>query len=153
MSENLVIEAPEFEEIEKKAGAATRNAINLLWTVLNEEIKLRRKTVRDAKETLEVKVKTDLLAANQDNYDTERATIIYFTGAAAFNLTGLRNGVEGAFKILHNTGAGTITIKNSVTSDAANQFVTSTGADKALTTNQSIAFAYLNSRWREYKPL
>lgn len=153
MSENLVIESPDFDEIEKKSGRATRDAITLLWTVLNQEIMLRRKTVRDAKQTFEVKIGTSAPGAGQDNFDTERSTIWYFTGAVAFNLTGIRNGVEGAIVILHNTGAATVTLKHNVTSDLPNRLLMSTAADKALTTNQSTMFLYLNARWREFKPL
>lgn len=152
MAENLVIEAPDFDEIEKKGGRATRDGINLLWSVLNEEIRVRRTTVRDAKQTLETKIDSSAPGAQQDNFDTTRSSIYYFTGAVAFNLTGIRNGVEGTFKFLHNTGAATVTIKyNSASSDATNRILTSTAADKALVTDQSILLLYINQRWREFK--
>jgi hypothetical protein len=52
--------------------------------------------------------------------------------------------------LLHNTGTATITIKNaSASSDATNQILTVTGADKSLTTGKSLLLAYINSRWRE----
>ena len=150
MSENLVITSPDFDEIEKKAGAATRDAVNLLWSVLNKEISLRRQTVRDAKQTLEVKTLNAAPTSQQDNFNTDRATIYYFTGSTNFNFTGIRNGIEGALVLLHNIGTATITIKNaSGSSDAANQILTVTGADKSLTTSKSILLAYINSRWRE----
>jgi hypothetical protein len=151
MSENLSISSPDFDLIEKEAGVATRNAVNTLWFSLNQEISLRRKTVRDAKQTLEVKASNAAPTTNQDNFDTDRSTIYYFTGSTNFNLTGIRNGVEGAIIVLHNIGTATITIKHNVTSDASNRLLTSTSADKSLTTNQSIMFMYLNTRWREYK--
>lgn len=154
MSDNLVIESPDFDAIEKKAGYATRNAVTLLWEVLNQEIKLRRQTVRDAKQTFETKITSAAPTVQQDNFDTDRSTIYYFTGAGAWTLTGLRNGVEGAMKFLHNTGAGTVTIaNNSASSDLSNRLLTSTGANKSLTTDLSILFLYINSRWREFKIL
>lgn len=150
MAENLVIESPDFDAIGNKAGQATRDAINLLWSVLNQEVLTRRKAVRDAKQTLEVLPLATPVTTSQNNFDTERATIVYFTGASALNLTGIRNGIEGALKLIHVTGAGTITIKNaSGSSDASNMILTSTGADKAVATGKSILLAYLNSRWRE----
>lgn len=154
MSENLVIESPDFDEIEKKAGRATRDAVTLLWTVMNEEIRTRRKAVRTSKETLEVRILTSAPGSQQDNFDTDRATIWYFTGSTNFTLTGIRNGSEGNIKFFHNTGTATITIaNNSGSSDATNRLLTSTAANKSLTQDQSIAFMYINSRWREYKPL
>lgn len=150
MAEQLVIESPQFDEIEKKAGRATRDAVNLLWSVLNQEITTRRQTIRDAKQTLEVKALNSSPAAQQDNFDTDRATIYYFNSAGGWNLTGIRNGVEGAIKILHNIGAGTVTIKhNSGSSDSGNVILTVTGADKSLTTSKSVILAYLNGKWRE----
>lgn len=153
MSENLVIESPDFPEIEKKAGGATRDAVNLLWSVLNQEILLRRKTVRDAKNTLEVKISNAAPVANQDNFDSDRSSIYYFTGSTNFNLTGLRNGVEGSIVFLHNIGTATITLVHNATSDAANRLLLSTAANKSLTTNTSTLFLYINSRWREFKGL
>ncbi len=154
MAENLLVESPDFDEIEKKAGLATRNAIFLLWSVTNQEISLRRKTVRDAKQTFEVKIENAAPGSQQDNFDTDRATVYYFTGGVAFNLTGLRNGVEGAMKFLFNTGSATVTIKHaSGSSDAANQILTSTAADKTLVTNSAMLLIYINARWREFKIL
>lgn len=150
MSDQLVIESPQFDEIEKKAGRATRDAVNLLWTVLNQEVSLRRQTVRDAKQTLEVRALNSAPTTQQDNFDTDRATVYYFNSGSAFNLTGIRNGIEGALKLLHNIGSATVTIKhNSGSSDSGNVILTITAADKSLTTGKSLLLAYLNGKWRE----
>lgn len=154
MAENLVIEAPDFAEIEKKAGRASRDAINLLWSVLNQEIITRRKTVRDAKDTLETKISNAAPTVQQDNFNTERSTVYFFTGAVNFTLTGIRNGVEGAILFIHNIGAATVTLaNNSGASDAANRMILSTGANKSLLTDTSTCFLYINGRWREFKGL
>lgn len=42
MSEQLVIESPDFDQIRKESGRATEDAIRLLWYALNEENKQRR---------------------------------------------------------------------------------------------------------------
>jgi hypothetical protein len=149
MADNLVIESPDFDRIRDEAGPATEDAIRLLWYVTNEEIRRRRQTVRDTKECDEVKVHSVSLAANTDNLDIQRATILHLTGGSPFNLTGLSNGLTGRRVVIHNTGAGTITIVHNATSDAANRFHTDTAANKTLATGQSITFLYLNGAWRE----
>lgn len=42
MSEQLVIESPDFDQIRKESGTASENAIRLLWYSLNREISDRR---------------------------------------------------------------------------------------------------------------
>lgn len=149
MATQNVIESPDFNQIEKDAKRATRDAITLLWAVLNEEIKTRRQTVKDAKDTYAAKALNDAPTANQNNYDTGKATIFYFTGSTNFNLTGIRNGIEGKILLLHSTGSGTVTIVHaSGSSDAANRFVTDTAGNLSLTTDQTAIAIYLNSRWR-----
>ena len=150
MATQNVIESPDFDQIEKDAKRATRDAITLLWSVLNEEIKTRRQTVKDAKDTYAAKtLNIDAGGVNQDNFDTAKSTIYYFTGAGAFNLTGIRNGIEGKIILLYDTGAGTVTIKNaSASSVAANRFATDTGNDLSLSTAKMAIALYLNSLWR-----
>lgn len=46
MSDNLVIESPDFDQIIKESGDFTSDAIKLLWYSLNNEILLRRKLGR-----------------------------------------------------------------------------------------------------------
>jgi hypothetical protein len=153
MADNLSVESPEFDRIRKETGNATEDAIKLLWYALNSEIDLRRQTVRIAKDTDSGKVLAYAPGASMDNFDTQGATTVYFIGGSAQNLTGVRNGVEGRRVMFHNLQAGTITVKNSATSDAANQFVTSSGGDKSMTTGTSFFSTYINGKWREFKGL
>ncbi len=150
-----VIASPDFDTIAVKAGPATRDAIYLLWSVLNLEISQRRSGDQQLSTFLNPAAgNSDAGGTSQNNFNLVNATIWYFTGAAAFDLTGIRNGKEGMVRIFIVTGAGTMTVKNaSGSSDAANRIVTSSGGDKSVTTNLAVAFIYLNSRWREWKPV
>ena len=149
MADNLVIESPDFDKIRKEAGYATEDAVKLLWYALNNESSLRRQGVRNASEVLEGKVKSAAPSANQDNYDDERCLVLLFTGSTSFNLTGIRNGIEGRVIFIHNIGTGTVTLKHNTTSDTANRLNLDTGADKSLVTNSSIIFLYVNGVWKE----
>lgn len=149
MAENLTIASPDLDEIRKEAGTATENAVNLLWRVLNQEIRDRRRTVRIAAETDSGKVLISTATTDQSNFDSKDATTIQFTGGSAFNFSGIRSGTAGRRILVHNLGAGTITLKHNATSDAANRFFLDTGADKSLVQNASIVFIYLNGGWRE----
>src|SRR4051794_20052277 len=111
MAGNLTIEAPDFARIKKESGLATSNAINLLWSVGNNEADIRSQTVRLAQETLQGKAVVSAVTTGQNNFDTQGCLTLTFTGASAFNITGFRNGVFGRVMILHNLGAGTITLK------------------------------------------
>ena len=150
MATNLSIESPDFDEIRKRAGTATEDAIKLLWGVLNVEIETRRTSVRQAKEVDEGKVFTLAPTTNQHNLDTKRSTIVLFNGSSAINLTGIVNGVEGQRLTLHNLGSATITIvHNSGSSFAANRIITDTAANKSLTAGSSMILLYLTDLWRE----
>lgn len=153
MSTNLFIESPDFDLIRKQSGYAVEDAVRLLWSTLNEEIRLRRLTVRQATEKISGKVKVDSTTSNQNNYDTEESQTVYFTGGSACDVTGVRNGVEGRVVIFTVLGTGTFTFKNnSASSDTTNKILMSAGADKAVATNKSIVLQYLNARWRELTP-
>jgi hypothetical protein len=80
MAENQTIEAPDFDKIKKEAGPNTRDAIQLLWYVANNESAERRRGVRAAQEESLRKVKSDAPTANQNNYDTEGSPLVEFTG-------------------------------------------------------------------------
>jgi hypothetical protein len=151
MSERLIIELPNFDDVERETGTETRNALTLIWSILNQELLLRVRTVNEAKDTLRVKVLSSAPASDQHNFDTDRATICYFTGSTGIDLTGIRNGTEGAILILHTTGSGTITLKDqSGSSSADNQIITSTGGNRAMATDKSAILLYLNAKWREF---
>lgn len=150
MAENLTIESPAFDEIQKEAGRVTRDAIQLLWYVANNEAAERRRGVRKAQEQSIRKVKSDAPSAQQDNYDAEGAGILLFTGADAFDLTGIRNGVTGETIVLHSLGAGVVTIKHADTdSDDVNRFDTAADADVTIATGETVIVRYLDSRWRQ----
>lgn len=154
MADNLSIESPDFDKIRKESGYNTSDAIKLLWYALNNEIDLRRQTVKVASDTDSGKILTDSPSTSQNNYDTMSATTVYFTGGTAFDLSGFRNPVEGRRVMVHNIGVGTVTLKhNSSSSDTPNRFILSSGADQSLTTNTSALFTYMNSLWREFKSL
>lgn len=149
MASNLVVESPDFDLIEKRAGGPTRDALYLLWSVLNNEITVRSQTVKAAQDTLEGKALADAPAAGQNNYDTQKALTVTFTGSTNFNLTGFRNPVPGRVVLVQNTGSGTVTVKhNSASSDAANRIVTVTAGDKTIATGQTALFHYSQSFWR-----
>lgn len=150
MSEQLTIEAPDFPRIKKESGTATRDAIQLLWFVANNEGRERRLGVRAAQESSRRKVKSDAPTAGQNNYNAESSGIVVFTGSTSFNLTGLRNGVQGDKVEVHNLGTGTVTLKHeSASSDASNRLDTAADADVSITTGKTAILRYLNSRWRQ----
>ena len=151
MSINQTVESPNFEKIGEEAGQFTSDAISLLWAAINDTRATERRGFRRSSEILAPKVLLMSPSANQDNLDTEGSSVVSFTGAAAVNVTGFRAPETGQARILfcQVNGAGTITFKNSATSETQNQIVTSTGADVARATNTGIVFIYLASRWRE----
>lgn len=149
MSENLQISSPDFDRIKKLDPNAIRDAINLLWLVLNGEVRTRSQTVQRAQNRVSPKVLSDGPAAQQDNYDPGDCGTLLFTGTTNFNLTGIRNGMDGRRLKIHNLGTGTITLKyESASSDATSRFATVTAGDKTVTTGQTADIEYLNSRWR-----
>lgn len=149
MAENLSIEAPDFDRVRKGDGHATEDAIRLLWFVLNAEIKDRRQNIRRVEERLSPKI-LSLAGAAANNFDTQGAGLILYTGAGAASITGYRAREEGDIIFIHVTGAGTITFNHQDgASDAGNRFVFQAAANKAVATNRSLVLQYLDSRWRE----
>jgi hypothetical protein len=150
MAENLSIESPDFDRIKKESGPSTRDAVQLLWFVANGEGAERRRGVRAAQEEDLKKTKSDAPTTDQHNYDTEGSPIIVFVGSTSFNLTGIRNGLQGMGRTIHNLGTGTITLKHeSALSDATNRLDTNLDADVPIPTGQCARLRYLNSRWRQ----
>lgn len=152
MSENLTIEAPDFERIKKEAGDATRDAANTLWAVLNDVDASQRRGVRRAQEFFQPKTTTLAHTAALDNYDHDNASLLVFTGSAAVNLTGIKapETNKAALLVLHNTGTGTITVKhNSGSSIAENRITMTAGVDFALSTNKSLILAYIGGLYRQ----
>ena len=149
MADNKTIEEPEFDSIRKESGDATANAIQTLWYALNEIDSQRRAGVRRAREVDEPKPLIVAPTTDQDNFDSEGAGIIVFNSGSAFPFSGIRSPTTGRRIVLHNLGAGTVTVEhNNAGSDAANRIFTDTGANKSLTTGTSMILIYL-SGWRE----
>jgi len=150
VGEQLSIEAPEFDLIKKEAGPSTRDGMQLLWAVANEEARQRRRGVRLAQEVSKPKVLSLAPTVNQDNLDWDASGIVLFTGTTSVNLTGLRNGESGVTVVLHNLGTGTITLKHeSASSETANRLDTNADTDVTLSTGKTVILRYLSGRWRQ----
>lgn len=152
MPSQKTVEAPAFEDIKRETGFNTRDGIKTLWEVLNEEARSRRVGVRVAQEESIRKTHRPDPAptSDQHNYDTTGSPNVLFTGSTSFNLTGLRNGVQGQMRLIHNIGTGTVTLKHeSASSDAGNRFDTAADADVSVTTGKSVMVRYFDSRWRQ----
>lgn len=95
------------------------------------------------------------LASNTDNWNPTNlhtVTTVRVDLDASVNLTGMDAGSAGEIKILHNIDAALyLTIKNNVTSTAANRFLMS--SDLTLGPDESAAFWYdtTSARWRPWK--
>lgn len=150
MSENQTVSAPDFDRIRKETGVTTRDAINLLWLVANDEAAQRRRGILRAMQTDERKVLSDAPTTTQNNYDTQDASVLKFTSSSTFDLTGIRNGTEGRLVEICNLGSATLTVKyDSASSDAINRFDMASAADVAVTTGKWFIARYLNNRWRQ----
>lgn len=151
MASNLTIESPNFDKITKKAGQETADAINTLWSALNQTRKELRTTDRLCTDLITGKPIEVAAAASVNNFNIKDYSIVVFTGGSAQNCTGFLAPETGQTKLLVVlvTGAGTITMKHNVTSDSGNRLVNSTGADVTRATNQGIIYAYIGSKWRE----
>lgn len=151
MATNLTIESPNFEKINQEAGQFTSDAISLLWAAFNDTRATERRDFRQATERLEPKFLTISAAASVDNLDLQGGSIVSFIGASGQNFTGIRAPETGSSRVvfIQVSGAGTITVKNTATSESANQIATATGGDYAMTTGKGLIVAYLASKWRE----
>lgn len=150
MATNLTVESPNFEKIGQEAGQFTADAISTIWAAINDTRATERRDFRRATERLAPKIVSFTATASVNNLDSEGASTVSFVGGTQ-NFTGIRAPETGEARIvfIHNSGAGTITVKNAATSETANQFATSTGADYALTTGKGLVVQYLASKWRE----
>lgn len=151
MATNQTVESPNFEKIGKEAGNFTSDAINLLWAAINDTRAAERRDFRRATETLEPKIKALSPSGAVNDLDLEGASVVSLEGSSAINFSGMKAPETNHYRIvfIQVNGSGTITIKNSATSETQNQFVTSTGADVARATGTGIVFVYLNAKWRE----
>lgn len=151
MSSNRTIESPNLEKINKEAGQFTADAINTLWVALEDTRSSQRRGIRSATDVIEPKVLTSAPVASVNDLDLEGCSVLSFVGSTGVNFTGMRAPSTGACRVVlvQVSGSGTITAKNSATSETANQLVNSTGADVTLSTGKGIIYAYLASKWRE----
>lgn len=151
MATNLTVASPNFEKITKEAGNFTSDAINFLWATLNATRADLRREARRGQERIEPKVLSLAPSANQDNIDTDGASVVSFTGTSAVNVTGFRAPETNYTRVLfiQISGTATITFKHNVTSETANQIVLSGGADLARATNTGLVLVYLASKWRQ----
>lgn len=152
MASQFTVEAPDFQQVRRETGVATEEAVTLLWRVANDEAESRRMGVRAATERMEPKALLLSPSVNQNDLNTQFATVLRFDGASSVDLTGLQARPDPTLVILFVLGAGTITLKNeNVGSIDRNRIVTAAGGDVAITTNRSVMLIYTNSRWRELK--
>ena len=152
MANNLTVEAPDFDYIYRETGVATRDAVQTLWLVANDEAATRRSAVREAIERQCPKEIILSPAGNQNDLDTQFATVIRFDGSTNFDLTGLQARTEPTILYLHVLGSGTVTLRHqNAGSLARNRIITYSGASLAVTTGLTVMLMYLNSRWREVK--
>lgn len=151
MANNLTIESPNFEKINKEAGQHTSDAIYLLWAALNDTRKDERTHYRLSRDMIKPKVLIMAPTASVDNLDHQDSSILSFQGSTSVNLTGIRAPETGVAQvmIIHVSGSGTITAKHEVTSETANQISLASGADVTLSTGSGIILAYLAGKWRE----
>lgn len=91
------------------------------------------------------------LSANTDDWAPtgfSTASILRMDSTAAWNLTGIAAGSDGRLIYLQNISSFTVTLKNNVTSTAANRFLLS--ADYLLAANTGVVLEYdaTSARWR-----
>ena len=120
---------------------------------LNEQVKnneLILITPLDVLGNLSPDIETSSVTSNQNNLAITVTTgTLVFTGASAIDITGIvAPATAGKLLSIVNRGSGTHTLKDQVTSTAANRF--DLGADVALATDDSIVLVYENSRWRAW---
>lgn len=151
MANNLTIESPNFEKIEKESGQFTADAIALLWAALNDTRKVERIDFRLARDLIAPKVLTIAPTASVDNLDLQDSSVVSFTGSSSVNFTGMRAPETGRTRVVlvYVSGSGTITAKDEATSETQNQLFNTSGGDVTLATGAGIIYVYLQGRWRE----
>jgi hypothetical protein len=151
VSSNLTIESPNFEKIKKESGQFTSDALALLWATENLTRKELRTGLRESQDILSPKVIQVSAAASVNDLDLQDASVIEFTGASAQNFTGMRAPETGKSRLVlvYISGAGTITARNAVTSQAGNQIFNLGAVDDTLAQGSASAYLYLSGYWRQ----
>lgn len=150
---NASVEAIDFDRVRRGDHTETGNGLELVWEALNEEINTRSRSVRNAVNRSERQVLEIAQTVSLNDLDIGDASIIAFTGAASVNVTGFLapSGFAARLLTIFVLGAGTITLKHNVTSEAPNRILTFSAGDLAIATNKCVDVLYLNTRWREKK--
>lgn len=151
MSNNLSIESPNFERIEKEAGPFTAQAMYTMWAAYNDTRKTERLHFAIASSELFCGLMTSAPAASVDNLDMRGYDFLLFTGSSAQNFTGIIAPETGKTKVVFVkvVGSATITAKHNATSEAANRLAFSGSADFSMTTGKGVILGYVNSLWQE----
>lgn len=90
------------------------------------------------------------LSANTDDWaptGIDSVSVIHVSSSSAVNLTGITGGADGRILYLNNTGSYTITMKDNVTSTAANRFDMDGDLDLAAGTGAILLYSSAASRW------
>jgi hypothetical protein len=137
--------------VEDEAGPVTLQALQTLMLGLENAKIDEARSLQQVKDKLEPKVLSLAPTGTTSNQPLSNASIVHFTGATSFDLTGFLAPEPGKSRvlILHNSGTGTITLKHEVTSSSANQLSLISGADTTKAQRTSAMFVYLTSKWRQ----
>lgn len=126
---------------------------NSLYLALSQEAQDRDAAVRIAKDRIEPKLLISAATGTANNFDLAGASIVYFNGASALDITGFRAPDPGKARVLwiYNASSGNITIKPANAGSAtANQIIgpMASTIDYIMPPGGAVQFAYLNQRWR-----
>jgi hypothetical protein len=89
------------------------------------------------------------MTQNEDDLDLDGYSVVRFDLDGAYDLTGILAGT-GRWLMIINVSANTLTLKEQVTSAAANQLLLNNGGDLAVTQNDTVLLWYdaTTARWR-----
>lgn len=143
------IAPPDIDYIARGNTRKTAEGINTLWLGLNGIIAAEGQDYLVLRNTLNPKVLSSAPTTQQDDFDSQGSSVLQFTGASAWTLTGVRAGLAILLLVV-NTGSGTLTMKHqSAASAAGNRFSFQAAADKTVATNKAVLLCYLSSQWQE----
>ena len=93
------------------------------------------------------------IGADQNDYGgTDDCTFARLSADAAWNITGLANGVDGRLLILINVGANAITVTHQDAASAvANRVITAGGSGQYMAQDAALVLIYdaTTARWRQ----
>lgn len=91
------------------------------------------------------------ISANTNNWaptGLSSASVVRITTSAPSNLTGITGGADGRILTLINNGASTLTLKNNVTSTAANRFLMTADLPLAQYESATVIYDTTAQRWK-----